>query len=63
LDGRGTPTFYPGSQTATVWNISMLDDNADQVITTVTAGNAGPQGLGSLWYQTTGCALNGGCTP
>jgi hypothetical protein len=63
LDGHGSPTFYPGAQTAATWNITMYDDTGSIPISTVTAGNSGPQGLGSLWYQTINCAYFGGCTP
>ena len=39
--------FYPGSQSATTYNISMSDDHDTQVISGVGAGTAGEQRLES----------------
>lgn len=55
--------FFPGSTSVATWNISMLDDAADQKIAVVTAGTGGYQGKYSMWFQVTGCAFTPGCTP
>jgi hypothetical protein len=55
--------FYPGSQTTTTQVLTMTDDGRDQSIELVNQGSGGYQGLHSLFFETTGCAYVGGCTP
>jgi hypothetical protein len=55
--------FYPGSQTTTTQVLTMTDDGRDQNIELVNQGSGGYQGLHSLFFETTGCAYVGGCTP
>ena len=55
--------FYPGTQAASNYNITMVNDTDTQYIEGVYDGNTGEQGLQSLWFYTEGCALSGGCTP
>lgn len=62
LNGNGTQ-FYPGSQATSTYVLTMTDDAADQPIELVNQGSSGFQGLHSLFFQTTGCAYTGGCTP
>jgi hypothetical protein len=63
LNGRGT-RFYPGSQATTTQILTMTDDGGDQAIEIVNQGNnSGYEGQHGLFFQTTGCAFAGGCTP
>ena len=62
LNVAGKP-FYPGSQATTTSVLTMYDDTNSQAIELVNQGNTGFQGLHSLFFQTTGCAYAGGCTP
>jgi len=62
LNVSGKP-FYPGSQAITTQVLTMTDDAGDQKIELVNQGSSGFQGLHSLYFQTTGCAFTGGCTP
>ena len=55
--------FYPGSQATTTSVLTMYDDTNSQAIELVNQGATGFQGLHSLFFQTTGCAYAGGCTP
>lgn len=55
--------FYPGSQAASTTVLTMVDDTNSQWIEVVSQGSSGFQGLHSLWFQSTGCAYVGGCTP
>ena len=55
--------FYPGSQASTTEILTMTDDAGDQDIELVNQGTTGYQGLHGLWFETTGCAYSGGCTP
>ena len=59
---NGKP-FYPGSQATTTSVLTMYDDTNSQAIELVNQGATGFQGLHSLFFQTTGCAYAGGCTP
>ena len=62
-DGRGTQ-FYAGLQNPATAIISMLDDDATELISWVPLqGTAGSAGKYSLTLQSTGCAYVGGCTP
>jgi len=61
--GTGVKVFYPGSQTLTTYNITMLADDGVTPIEYVQAGKTGPQGLESLWFYDSDCAYSGGCTP
>jgi Peptidase A4 family len=54
---------YPGSQASTTMILTMMNDSDSQAIETVTQGSAGYQGLHSLFFTTTGCAVDGGCNP
>jgi hypothetical protein len=62
LNGNGAQ-FYPGSQATSTYILTMTDDAADQAIELVNQGTSGFQGQHSLFFQTTGCAYTGGCTP
>lgn len=62
LNLAGKP-FYPGSQATTTQVLTMTDDGFDQAIELVKQGSGGYQGLHSLFFETTGCAYTGGCTP
>ena len=62
LNLAGKP-FYPGLQATTTWVLNMTDDGFDQNIELVHQGSGGSQGLHSLFFETTGCAYVGGCTP
>ena len=62
VNGKGQ-RFYPGSQAASTEILTMTDDASDQSIEIVNQGNTGSQGLSALWFQDTGCAFAGGCTP
>jgi hypothetical protein len=55
--------FFPGSQASSTQILTMMDDEGDQNIEIVNQGSNGYQGLSSLWFETTGCAYSGGCTP
>jgi hypothetical protein len=55
--------FYPGSQAKTTEVLTMTDDAGDQGTEIVIQGSAGNEGLRGLWFETTGCASIGGCTP
>jgi Peptidase A4 family len=55
--------FYPGSQASSTEVLTMTNDGFNQVIEAVDQGSGGYQGLHSLWFVTTGCAYDGGCTP
>jgi hypothetical protein len=55
--------YYPGSQATSTEVLTMTDDAGDQDIETVTQGSTGLEGLEGLWFETAGCAYNGGCTP
>jgi hypothetical protein len=59
-DGKN---FYPGSQASSTQILTMTDDEGDQNIEIVNQGINGYQGLNSLWFEVTGCAYSGGCTP
>jgi Peptidase A4 family len=60
--GAGT-RFYPGSQATTTQVLTMTDDAGDQPIEVVSQGSSGYEGQHALFFQTTGCAFAGGCTP
>lgn len=62
LNGLGTH-FYPGSQASSTQVLSMTDDGSTQAIEIVNQGSSGYQGQHSLFFETTGCAYTGGCTP
>jgi hypothetical protein len=62
LNLAGKP-FYPGWQAISTQVLTMSDDNNTQTIESVNQGSSGYQGLHSLFFQTTGCAFAGGCTP
>jgi hypothetical protein len=62
LNLAGRP-FYPGSQATTTWVVTMTDDSFSQSIELVNQGSGGYQGQHSLFFETTGCAYTGGCTP
>jgi len=62
LNGLGKQ-FYPGSQASSTQILTMTDDGATQAIEVVNQGSAGYQGQHSLFFETTGCAYTGGCTP
>jgi hypothetical protein len=62
LNLAGRP-FYPGSQATTTQVLTMHDDSDSQAIELVNQGSSGYQGLHSLFFETTGCAYTGGCTP
>ena len=62
LNGSGK-TFYPGSQATSTSILTMRDDGNTQNIELLNQGSTGFQGLHSLFFQTTGCAYAGGCTP
>jgi hypothetical protein len=55
--------FYPGSQAGTTYVLTMMDDRSTQNIELVNQGSGGFQGQHSLFFETTGCAYAGGCTP
>lgn len=60
--GNGVQHFA-GSQAASTYDIFMVDDGDTQTIEDATSGTAGYQGKYSIWFNTVGCALSGGCTP
>lgn len=62
LNGLGKQ-FYPGSQASSTQILTMTDDGATQAIEVVNQGSTGYQGQHSLFFETTGCAYTGGCTP
>jgi hypothetical protein len=63
LNGSGK-RFYPGSQATTTQILTMTNDGGDQAIEIVNQGNnSGYEGQHGLFFQTTGCAFTGGCTP
>jgi hypothetical protein len=62
LNGLGKH-FYPGSQASSTQILTMTDDGATQAIEVVNQGSSGYQGQHSLFFETTGCAYTGGCTP
>lgn len=51
-------TAYPGSVAASTYLVDMLDDAGDEIISTPTA-----QGKYGIYFNDTGCAFTGGCTP
>jgi hypothetical protein len=55
--------FYPGSQSTSTMILTMMNDSDSQAIETVSQGSGGYQGLHSLFFTTTGCAVDGGCNP
>jgi hypothetical protein len=55
--------FYPGSQASTTLILTMMNDSDSEATETVSQGSGGYQGLHSLFFTTTGCAVDGGCTP
>ena len=55
--------FYPGSQSASTYVLTMMDDGSTQNIELVNQGSGGFQGQHSLFFETTGCAYTGGCIP
>jgi hypothetical protein len=56
--------FYPGSQASSTEILTMTDDGGDQDIEVLSGqGSCGYQGQHSLWFRTTGCASDKGCTP
>jgi hypothetical protein len=62
LNLAGKP-FYPGSVATTTQVLTMTDNGFAQDIELVHQGSYGYQGLHSLFFETTGCAYVGGCTP
>ena len=58
-DGART-LFYPGSTSASTYNLTMQSDNGTD-ISTATAGTAGYQGKFSIWFEDENCAYSGGC--
>jgi len=63
VQNDGGKIFYPGSQANSTYVLTMTDDSGTQDIEQVDTGKTGYQGLHSLFFQTTGCAYAGGCTP
>jgi hypothetical protein len=62
LNLAGKP-FYPGSQATSTQVLTMTDSGMDQATELVNQGSTGFQGQHSLFFETTGCAYTGGCTP
>ena len=60
---RSGRLFYPGSQASSTYILTMMDDGSTQNIELVNQGSSGFQGQHSLFFETTGCAYTGGCTP
>jgi hypothetical protein len=58
-----TKFFFPGSQATSTQLLTMTDDAGAQNIELVNQGAGGFQGSRSLYFETTGCAYVGGCTP
>jgi hypothetical protein len=55
--------LYPGSQARSTEVLTMTDDAGNESIELVTQGSGGAEGLTGLWFSTSGCAFDGGCTP
>lgn len=58
-DGAKT-LFYPGSGSASTYNLTMQSDKGTN-ISTATTGTAGYQGDFSIWFADENCAAKGGC--
>jgi hypothetical protein len=55
--------FYPGSQAKSTEILTMTDDGGGTIEIVNGQGTSGYQGEHSLWFETVGCATDGGCTP